>query len=110
MKIQQFLLYKNIFGQEILETSSLPTSINDDKNQSKESNQLPHPNHYKKWFEYLDKIDLRRQLSEIEITLIEAALEKNHGSVTKSAECLKINRTTLIEKMKKLSIKRVLEN
>ena len=91
-------------------TSSLPTSINDDKNQSKESNQLPHPNHYKKWFEYLDKIDLRRQLSEIEITLIEAALEKNHGSVTKSADCLRINRTTLIEKMKKLSIKRVLEN
>ena len=39
-------------------TGSLPTSINDDKNQSKESNQLPHPNHYKKWFEYLDKIDL----------------------------------------------------
>ena len=91
-------------------TGSLPTSIKDDKNQSMESNQLPHPNHYKKWFEYLDKIDLRRQLSEIEISLIEAALEKNHGSVTKSAKCLTINRTTLIEKMKKLSIKRVLEN
>ena len=91
-------------------TGSLPTNIKDDKNHITESNQLPHPNHYKKWFEYLDKIDLRRQLSEIEITLIEAALEKNHGSVTKSAESLKINRTTLIEKMKKLSIKRVLEN
>ena len=55
----------------------------------------------------MDKIDLRRHLSEIEINLIEAALQVNSGSVTKSADSLKINRTTLIEKMKKLSIKKI---
>ena len=71
--------------------------------------QLPHPKHYKKWFEYLDKIDLRRHLSEVEINLIESALDVNKGSVTKSAKSLKINRTTLIEKMKKLSIQRITE-
>lgn len=71
---------------------------------------LPHPSHYKKWFKYMDKIDLRRHLSEVEITLIEAALEKNKGSVTRTAECLKINRTTLIEKMKKLSIQKIPES
>ena len=55
----------------------------------------------------MDKIDLRRHLSEIEINLIEAALQVNSGSVTKSADSLKINRTTLIEKMKKLSIRKI---
>ena len=71
---------------------------------------IPHPSHYKKWFKYMEKIDLRRHLSDVEITLIEAALEKNQGSVTKTAECLKINRTTLIEKMKKLSIQKIPES
>ena len=65
---------------------------------------IPHPNHYRKWFDYMEKIDLRRHLSEIEYILIEGALKKNSGSVTKSSASLKINRTTLIEKMKKFSI------
>ena len=89
-------------------TSDLTQIDNQDKINPNEStiNQIPHPKHYKKWFDYLDKIDLRRHLSEIEINLIEASLLKNKGSVTKSAESLKINRTTLIEKMKKLSIQK----
>ena len=89
-------------------TSDLTQTDNQDKINPNEStiNQIPHPKHYKKWFDYLDKIDLRRHLSEIEINLIEASLLKNKGSVTKSAESLKINRTTLIEKMKKLSIQK----
>ena len=87
------------------------TNISDDSQieNNTQIDQLPHPKHYKKWFDYLDNIDLRRHLSEIEINLIESALEKTNGSVTKSAECLKINRTTLIEKMKKLSIKKISE-
>ncbi len=76
----------------------------------KDHTPLPHPSHYKKWFKFMDKIDLRRHLGEIEIILIESALDKNEGSVTKTAESLKINRTTLIEKMKKLSIKKFAEN
>ncbi len=72
-------------------------------------NPLPHPSHYKRWFKFMEKIDLRRHLSEVEITLIESALESNKGSVTKTAQCLKINRTTLIEKMKKLSIQKKVE-
>ncbi len=65
---------------------------------------VPHPNHYKKWFDFLDKIDMRRHLSDVEYVLIEGALKKNGGSVTKASASLKINRTTLIEKMKKFSI------
>ena len=75
--------------------------------QKDEQISMPHPNHYKKWFEYLDKIDLRRHLSDVEYILIEGALKKNSGSVTAASKSLKINRTTLIEKMKKYSIPKV---
>ena len=67
---------------------------------------LPHPSHYEDWFSYFDNIDLRRHLQDIEIVLIEAAIEKTGGSVSATAEALKLNRTTLIEKMKKYSIKK----
>ena len=33
---------------------------------SSDSHSMPHPNHYKKWFDFLDKIDLRRHLSDVE--------------------------------------------
>ena len=65
---------------------------------------LPHPSHYKDWFLYFDNIDIRRHLIDVEEVLIKAAIEKSGGHITKASECLKLNRTTLIEKMKKLSI------
>ena len=68
---------------------------------------MPHPKHYKKWFEIVDKIDLRRHLSEVELILIEGALKKSNGSVTEASKSLKINRTTLIKKMKKYSIPKI---
>jgi len=67
---------------------------------------LPNPDNYRDWFLYHDKIDLRRHLQEIEIVLIEAALEKSAGQVSLASEKLKLRRTTLIEKMKKLVIEK----
>ena len=67
---------------------------------------FPHPNHYKNWFAYFDNIDMRRHLSEVEIVLIEAALEKFDGMVSSAANALKLRRTTLIEKMKKFMIEK----
>ena len=67
---------------------------------------LPHPAHYADWFSYFDNIDLRRHLRDIEVVLIEAALEKSDGMFSQAAEALKLRRTTLIEKMKKLMIER----
>ena len=67
---------------------------------------LPHPAHYADWFSYFDFIDLRRHLRDIEVVLIEAALEKSNGMVSQAAEALKLRRTTLIEKMKKLMIEK----
>ena len=62
---------------------------------------LPHTSDYRNWFEYFDDIDLRRHLQDIEITLIEAALDKHDGLVSHAADALKLRRTTLIEKMRK---------
>jgi sigma-54 specific flagellar transcriptional regulator A len=62
---------------------------------------LPHSSDYRNWFEYFDDIDLRRHLQDIEITLIEAALDKHDGLVSHAADALKLRRTTLIEKMRK---------
>ena len=67
---------------------------------------LPHPNHYRDWFAYFDAIDVRRHLQEIEIVLIEAALEKSNGMISHAADALKLRRTTLIEKMKKFMIEK----
>ena len=87
------------------EMTSELSEVKEIKNEK--SSFIPHPNDYKKWFEMIDKIDMRRHLSEVELILIEGALKKNNGSVTEASKSLKINRTTLIEKMKKYSIPRL---
>ncbi len=96
--------------EKLWEMTTDLSEVNEISDIDKDLSQIPHPNHYKKWFEYMDYIDLRRHLGDVEFILIESALEKNNWSVTKASESLKINRTTLIEKMKKLSIQRVSEN
>ena len=67
---------------------------------------LPHPSHYRDWFLYFDTIDVRRHLQDVEIVLIEAALEKTNGMISHAADALKLRRTTLIEKMKKFMIEK----
>ncbi len=67
---------------------------------------LPHPSHYEDWFSFFDNIDLRRQLQDIEIVLIEAALRRSEGMISVAADLLKLRRTTLIEKMKKFAIEK----
>ena len=65
---------------------------------------LPHPEDYRNWFEHDDHIDLRRHLRDIEVVLIEAALQETGGMVSAAADRLNIGRTTLIQKMNKLMI------
>ena len=81
-------------------------SESDFEGEQANSNPIPQPEHYSCWFEYFDSIDLRRHLQEIEITLIEASLEKADGMVSVAADNLKLRRTTLIEKMKKYLIEK----
>ena len=80
------------------------------KNISEMEKPIPQPSHYKDWFSYFETIDLRRHLRDVEVVLIEAALEKSDGGVSQAATSLKLRRTTLIEKMKKLMIKKPIKN
>jgi DNA-binding NtrC family response regulator len=49
-------------------------------------------------------IDLNKTVSGLERSLIMQALEKANGVRSKAAQLLKLNRTTLLEKMKKMGI------
>ena len=81
-----------------------------DENEDNTLPPLPHPSHYEDWFSYFDDIDLRRHLQDIEIVLIEASLKKSNGRISSAADALKLNRTTLIEKMKKFMIEKPVIN
>ena len=80
------------------------TNLNEIDNGNSAEDYLPHPKNYKNWFSFYDEIDLRRHLQDVEIVLIEEALEKTNNKVALAADKLKLRRTTLIEKMKKYSI------
>ena len=75
-----------------------------EKDEELDSLPIPNPEQYKDWFLYFDKMDLRKHLRDIEIVMIEAALEKTDGMVSQASDALKLRRTTLIEKMKKYGI------
>ena len=76
--------------------------------QGEDNQQLPTAENFRPWFEFHSFIDMRRHLRDIEIVLIEAALEKTSGMVGQAADLLKIRRTTLIEKIKKFVIEKPL--
>ena len=88
----------DLSGIDNLEENELTNNLED---------YLPHPKNYKNWFSFYDEIDLRRHLQDVEIVLIEEALEKTNNKVALAADKLKLRRTTLIEKMKKYSILKI---
>jgi two-component system response regulator PilR (NtrC family) len=51
-----------------------------------------------------DGVDIKQVLSDIEDSLIMQALDRTSGNKNKASKLLKLNRTTLIEKMKKKSL------
>ena len=65
---------------------------------------IPSPNDFAKLFNTQNTIDLRKLLRDIEIVLIEAAMNRNGGNTSEAAKDLKLLRTTLIEKAKKYGI------
>ena len=65
---------------------------------------IPSPNDFANLFNTQNSIDLRKLLRDIEIVLIEAAMNRNGGNTSEAAKDLKLLRTTLIEKTKKYGI------
>ncbi len=77
-----------------------------DQSEDTKNDLLPHPNNYKDWFTFYDEIDLRRHLQDIEIILIEAAIEKTRVKTDTSSDLIRLRINTLIEKIKKFYINR----
>ena len=71
-----------------------------------EKGDLPDPSQFHDALARLNDIDLRGYIRDIEVALIEAALDKRQGNVAQAADALRLRRTTLIEKMKKFGIRR----
>ena len=67
---------------------------------------LPDASQFHDAFGKTGDLDMRGYLRDIEVALIEAALDLRDGCVTQAAEALRLRRTTLIEKMKKYGIRR----
>ncbi len=53
-----------------------------------------------------DGLDLKDHVSQVEYTLIRQALDESNGIVSHAAKRLKMGRTTLVEKMRKLGMER----
>ena len=64
----------------------------------------PTPADFATLFEFNNSIDLRRLLQDIEIVLIESAMNRNAGNTSEASRDLKLQRTTLIEKIKKFGL------
>ena len=64
----------------------------------------PAPKDFSRLFDTANSVDVRRLLRDIEITLIEKALERNAGNTSEAAKDLHLQRTTLIEKIKKYGL------
>jgi sigma-54 specific flagellar transcriptional regulator A len=67
---------------------------------------LPEPAQFHDALGRRGDLDLRGYLRDIEVALIESALDLRDGCVTQAADALRLRRTTLIEKMKKYGIRR----
>jgi len=64
----------------------------------------PAPKDFSRLFDSANSVDVRRLLRDIEIVLIEKALERNAGNTSEAARDLHLQRTTLIEKIKKYGL------
>lgn len=71
-----------------------------------EAQGLPNAGAFRTMAVEADNLDMRRYLRDIEVALIEAALDRTEGCVSRAADNLRLRRTTLIEKMKKYGINR----
>lgn len=74
------------------------------EDQSKKQNQIKTIKKEKNTLGINEEKSLRENLADIEINMIKKALDKSNGVVSKAAKKLKVQRTTLIEKIKKYKI------
>jgi len=64
----------------------------------------PTPRDFSRLFDSSNSVNLRKLLQDIEIVMIEKALERNSNNTSEAAKDLHLQRTTLIEKIKKYGL------
>ena len=64
----------------------------------------PSPRDFSRLFDSANSVNLRKLLQDIEIVMIEKALERNSNNTSEAAKDLHLQRTTLIEKIKKYGL------
>ncbi len=84
-----------LYPEKTLERRDLPPPIGDERRREPRSPLLTIPN---------EGLDLRAHLSDIEVQLIRAALARTDGTVAQAARLLKLQRTTLVEKLRKYGL------
>jgi sigma-54 specific flagellar transcriptional regulator A len=99
---------QNSFFNQAEESQNIWSALDDlggaERGQEAEEIAPPAPKDFSRLFDTANSVDVRRLLRDIEITLIEKALERNAGNTSEAAKDLHLQRTTLIEKIKKYGL------
>ena len=99
---------QNSFFNQAEESQNIWSALDDlggtERGHEAEEIAPPAPKDFSRLFDTANSVDVRRLLRDIEITLIEKALERNAGNTSEAAKDLHLQRTTLIEKIKKYGL------
>ena len=99
---------QNSFFNQAEESQNIWSALDDlggaERGHEAEEIAPPAPKDFSRLFDTANSVDFRRLLRDIEITLIEKALERNAGNTSEAAKDLHLQRTTLIEKIKKYGL------
>ena len=99
---------QNSFFNQAEESQNIWSALDDlggaERGHEAEEIAPPAPKDFSRLFDTANSVDVRRLLRDIEITLIVKALERNAGNTSEAAKDLHLQRTTLIEKIKKYGL------
>ena len=99
---------QNSFFNQAEESQNIWSALDDlggaERGHEAEEIAPPAPKDFSRLFDTANSVDVRRLLRDIEITLIEKALDRNAGNTSEAAKDLHLQRTTLIEKIKKYGL------
>ena len=99
---------QNSFFSQAEESQNIWSALDDlggaERGHEAEEIAPPAPKDFSRLFDTANSVDVRRLLRDIEITLIEKALDRNAGNTSEAAKDLHLQRTTLIEKIKKYGL------
>ena len=99
---------QNAFFQDVEEVATIWSAMDDLGGSERGHDELqrtpPSPSDFSRLFDVNNSVDIRKLLRDIEIVLIEKALERNANNTSEAAKDLHLQRTTLIEKIKKYGL------